>query len=243
MYFAAALIASLVLSANGLVTPHAQGVSRRHAQLAKARSAEPAPIAVPVFAEPLVARDVPKRSLKKRCVARSNSTSISKVPAPTSTPVASSVAPAAPVNVAPSPSVKPSPSPEPQPSSSAKPSPSPEPAPSPSPSHSAAPAPPPPPPAPKPTTSAAPPPPAPSPSPSPPASSGGGSSSNPYTGSHSGDGTFYATGLGACGITNNDSQFIVAISHILFDNAPPSAFDVLANPSIGRLHNVDWTWA
>jgi len=23
----------------------------------------------------------------------------------------------------------------------------------------------------------------------------------------------------------------------------PSAFDVLADPSIGRLHNVDWSWA
>ena len=33
-------------------------------------------------------------------------------------------------------------------------------------------------------------------------------------------GTFYATGLGACGITNNDSQHIVAVSHLLFDTFP-----------------------
>ncbi|KAG9080435.1 hypothetical protein FRC06_006588 [Ceratobasidium sp. 370] len=34
---------------------------------------------------------------------------------------------------------------------------------------------------------------------------------------HTGEATFYATGLGACGITNNDSQFIAAVSHLLFD--------------------------
>lgn len=44
-------------------------------------------------------------------------------------------------------------------------------------------------------------------------SSSGGSGS----GSNSGDGTYYDTGLGACGITSSDSDFIVAISHERFD--------------------------
>jgi hypothetical protein len=34
------------------------------------------------------------------------------------------------------------------------------------------------------------------------------------------EGTYYGTGLGACGITNNDNQPIVAVSHLLFDNYP-----------------------
>jgi len=101
----------------------------------------------------------------------------------------------------------------------------------------------------------------------------------------SGDGTFYSTGLGACGITNNDSQFIAAVSQDFFDTWPgytgvnpndntlcgkqiiasyggksvtvaltdrctacaygaldfsPAAFDALADPSVGRIHNVQW---
>jgi hypothetical protein len=35
-----------------------------------------------------------------------------------------------------------------------------------------------------------------------------------------GQGTYYGTGLGACGITNNDSQHIAAVSHLLFDTFP-----------------------
>lgn len=33
-------------------------------------------------------------------------------------------------------------------------------------------------------------------------------------------GTFYATGLGACGITNNDSQDIAAVSYLFYDSFP-----------------------
>ena len=33
-------------------------------------------------------------------------------------------------------------------------------------------------------------------------------------------GTYYATGLGACGITNTDTDYIAAVSHTLFDNYP-----------------------
>jgi hypothetical protein len=40
------------------------------------------------------------------------------------------------------------------------------------------------------------------------------------TGTMTGDGTFYATGLGACGITNHDSDFIVAVSKLLYDTYP-----------------------
>ncbi|KIJ68365.1 hypothetical protein HYDPIDRAFT_146363 [Hydnomerulius pinastri MD-312] len=39
-------------------------------------------------------------------------------------------------------------------------------------------------------------------------------------GTQSGQGTYYETGLGACGITNNDSQYIAAVSHLLFDTYP-----------------------
>ncbi|KAF9822048.1 hypothetical protein IEO21_00042 [Rhodonia placenta] len=37
---------------------------------------------------------------------------------------------------------------------------------------------------------------------------------------NTGDATFYAAGLGACGITNTDSDYIVAVSWQLFDNYP-----------------------
>jgi hypothetical protein len=33
-------------------------------------------------------------------------------------------------------------------------------------------------------------------------------------------GTFYGTGLGACGVTNSDTDLIVAVAHELFDTYP-----------------------
>jgi len=39
-------------------------------------------------------------------------------------------------------------------------------------------------------------------------------------GVQTGDGTYYDAGLGACGIVNTDSDFIVAVSRLLFDNYP-----------------------
>ena len=33
-------------------------------------------------------------------------------------------------------------------------------------------------------------------------------------------GTYYATGLGSCGITNSDTDKIVAVSHLLYDQYP-----------------------
>ncbi|KAH9839118.1 plant expansin [Rhodofomes roseus] len=48
------------------------------------------------------------------------------------------------------------------------------------------------------------------------------SSSDPswLSGTQTGDGTFYQTGLGACGVNNVDSDYIVAVSEDLFDNYP-----------------------
>jgi hypothetical protein len=54
-------------------------------------------------------------------------------------------------------------------------------------------------------------------------------------GTQTGDGTFYATGLGACGIVNNDSEHIAAVSHLLFDNFPGyNGQNPNNNPMCGR---------
>jgi len=54
-------------------------------------------------------------------------------------------------------------------------------------------------------------------------------------GTQSGQGTFYATGLGACGITNNDGQDIAAVSHLLFDTFPGyNGANPNNNPLCGR---------
>jgi len=37
---------------------------------------------------------------------------------------------------------------------------------------------------------------------------------------YSGQGTYYSTGLGSCGVTSHDSDYICAISHILYDSVP-----------------------
>jgi hypothetical protein len=107
-------------------------------------------------------------------------------------------------------------------------------------------------------------------------------------GTQTGQGTFYGTGLGACGITNNDGQYIAAVSHLLFDAFPgyngvnpnknpicgrqvtatyqgksvtvtltdrcaackltdldfsPAAFNAIADPSVGRISGMTWTWS
>lgn len=58
------------------------------------------------------------------------------------------------------------------------------------------------------------------------------SASSSSGGDFSGDGTYYATGLGACGITNTDSDFICAISHELFDSV--STGNPNTNPLCGK---------
>jgi len=40
------------------------------------------------------------------------------------------------------------------------------------------------------------------------------------TGTQTGQGTYYGTGLGACGITNKDTDMIAAVSHLLYDTYP-----------------------
>ncbi|KIK68117.1 hypothetical protein GYMLUDRAFT_36947 [Collybiopsis luxurians FD-317 M1] len=104
---------------------------------------------------------------------------------------------------------------------------------------------------------------------------------------YSGDGTFYAPGLGACGLTNTSTQMIAAIGHTAFDTFPgatvnpnlnpicgksvkatygtksvtvqivdrcagcageydldfsESAFALLADPAVGRIHGVTWEY-
>ncbi|KZS96138.1 hypothetical protein SISNIDRAFT_451833 [Sistotremastrum niveocremeum HHB9708] len=140
------------------------------------------------------------------------------------------------------------------------------------------------------TTTQAPPPPPPTTSASPAQAAPPPSSGNLpsyMTGQQTGQGTFYETGLGSCGITNTDSDHIVAVSMLLYDTYPgytnvnpnnnpvcgrkirasykgnsvdvtvtdrctgckitdldfsPSAFDILADPSIGRISGMTWDW-
>ena len=54
---------------------------------------------------------------------------------------------------------------------------------------------------------------------------------------YSGDGTYYGTGLGACGITSQDSQMVVAIAWDLFDHmgkGTAGEFNPNLNPVCGR---------
>ncbi|KAG6911905.1 hypothetical protein DXG01_000152 [Tephrocybe rancida] len=54
-------------------------------------------------------------------------------------------------------------------------------------------------------------------------------------GTQTGQGTFYTTGLGACGITNTDGDYIAAVSHSLFDNYPGyDGVNPNKNPMCGR---------
>jgi hypothetical protein len=54
-------------------------------------------------------------------------------------------------------------------------------------------------------------------------------------GTQSGEGTFYDTGLGACGFTNNDGDDIAAVSHLLFDTFPGwDGQNPNKNPMCGR---------
>ncbi|KAJ7590311.1 barwin-like endoglucanase [Mycena floridula] len=55
-----------------------------------------------------------------------------------------------------------------------------------------------------------------------------------FSGQQTGDGTFFSPGLGACGIFNVDSDFIVAVSHILYDEFPGATPNPNLNPICGR---------
>ncbi|KAF8843990.1 hypothetical protein BDN67DRAFT_963468 [Paxillus ammoniavirescens] len=250
---------SLALSVSALASPHISRNVYNHAHRGLGHAKVDADIPVPVAAPPKR-----KRSLNKRCVPKPANATTSALPTssplpassplPTSVPVLPS---AAPVNVAPAPA-------SPPPSSS-----------SPAESPSTPPPPPPPP------TSTAPPPAQTSP---PPSNSGEPSF---MIGTQDGQGTYYATGLGACGITNTDTEYIAAVSYLLFDAYPgyngvnpndnpvcnqkvtasyqgksiqvtitdrctgcaitdldfsPSAFNSLADPSLGRI-DISWVWS
>jgi len=254
MFFAKVFIfASLAVSANALATP----LVARHAIQHRAIAARVVSGAVPEPVAPVAISTPRKRANGGRCK-----------PNPSSTPTPSPAA-AAPVNAAPDPadevpssSSTPKDTPTPTPTPKAKPTPTPTP---------------------KTTTTKQQ-----APAPSPTKASGGNGGSGSLDGQvHTGDGTFYATGLGACGITNNDSDMIAAIAHANFDSFPgyaggnpnnnpicgkqvtahyqgksvtvtitdrcggceedaldfsPAAFDQLADPSIGRLHGVTWSY-
>lgn len=54
-------------------------------------------------------------------------------------------------------------------------------------------------------------------------------------GTQTGQGTFYATGLGSCGITNKDTDYIAAASHLLYDTYPGySGVNPNNNPLCGK---------
>lgn len=59
------------------------------------------------------------------------------------------------------------------------------------------------------------------------------SGSAPSSGTHSGQGTYYSTGLGSCGITSVDTDYIVAISHELYDENAKDA-NPNHNPLCGK---------
>jgi hypothetical protein len=60
-------------------------------------------------------------------------------------------------------------------------------------------------------------------------------------GVQTGQGTFYDTGLGACGIVNNDGDYIAAASHLLFDNYPGyNHVNPNTNPICGRRVTVHY---
>ncbi|KAI0698238.1 plant expansin [Cytidiella melzeri] len=55
------------------------------------------------------------------------------------------------------------------------------------------------------------------------------------SGTHTGQGTFYEVGLGACGKNDEDGELVVAVSHTLFDEYPGhNAENPNANPVCGK---------
>nr|ADI72050.2 loosenin [Bjerkandera adusta] len=58
------------------------------------------------------------------------------------------------------------------------------------------------------------------------------------TGLQHGDGTFYATGLGACGKVNVDTDMIAAVSHQFFNSFPGAGANPNNNPICGRAATV-----
>ncbi|KZV97967.1 hypothetical protein EXIGLDRAFT_832561 [Exidia glandulosa HHB12029] len=57
---------------------------------------------------------------------------------------------------------------------------------------------------------------------------------------HTGDATFYDVGLGACGVFNVPSDFIVAVGHDFFDTFPGATSNPNNNPVCGRTANASY---
>jgi hypothetical protein len=61
------------------------------------------------------------------------------------------------------------------------------------------------------------------------------------SGSFQGDGTFFQTGEGACGVNNVDTDFICAVSEDLFDHFPGyDGVNPNNNPVCGRMIQVNF---
>ncbi|EIW63023.1 uncharacterized protein TRAVEDRAFT_69180 [Trametes versicolor FP-101664 SS1] len=66
-------------------------------------------------------------------------------------------------------------------------------------------------------------------------SSGDSALANFLPGTNTGEATFYMTGLTACGVTNKDTDYIAAVSHLLFDTYPGyNGLNPNNNPLCGR---------
>ncbi|RCK59212.1 Papain inhibitor [Candida viswanathii] len=63
-----------------------------------------------------------------------------------------------------------------------------------------------------------------------PAQTSSSSSTQPTGSLQSGEGTYYSTGLGSCGITSSDTDYIIAVSHELYDK-----YTVGGNPNNNSL--------
>ncbi|KAK0233153.1 expansin family protein [Armillaria fumosa] len=71
------------------------------------------------------------------------------------------------------------------------------------------------------------------------ATSTSGSSGGSTSDSHTGEITFYETGLGSCGITSTDSDHIVALSQILYDQYTPAG-NANRNTLCGKTIHIEY---
>ncbi|PCH33788.1 hypothetical protein WOLCODRAFT_22254 [Wolfiporia cocos MD-104 SS10] len=281
MFVPKAVVAlAVALYASALSVPHSARNAAHHRSIA-VRHAEPEAAPVPAAQpESVIVKPKRKRSLNKRCLPRSSSAALSATSAASSavpsssavvSSVLSSVAPsssevatssAAPINIGGLPPIFSSSSVETPSSTYVAPTTSETPTYTPTSTYT-------------PTTSYA----------ATTASSADISEPTWMYETNSGDATYYAAGLGACGITNTDSDYIVAVSWELFDNYPgydgtnpntnpvcnkqitanyegksvtvtvtdrctgcdttsldftPTAFQQMADLSIGRLYGMTW---
>lgn len=68
-----------------------------------------------------------------------------------------------------------------------------------------------------------------------------GAAADFLTGTQVGQGTWFNPGLGSCGIMNTDSDYIAAVSHILYDSYPGNGgINPNRNPVCGRKINVTY---